>query len=307
MNKRVVRPFILPPTRKSTGKADIPVLVKWIGNTFTGPLNDRLQQYVHRSHFPDEAVECHFKIEPQGNDLFFRFSVNGQTEEFVLNDWRTLHGEESLYRLRALPWKIFQRIFQALDRVKIDKFLDDDFHVNVYPIHMHPAPRGIHDFTYFPACYWLVLEAWQHAKKVYKSNRAYSTWQQTVKHEVLNKLAASPASNDLMSRTDDHVLQTLIGRLEKPRAADELVAMQERIRDRRIPATAEELALDHAAHLCGVPLYEYTVRHLKTLKSDKQQTAKTLTTQERADNFKTKDQCVVDRVLKLYERNDESS
>lgn len=300
MNKKVVRPFILPPTRKSTGKSDIPTLVKWVGNTFTGPLNDRLQQNVHRSHFPDEAIECQFKIGPQGKDLFFRFSVNGQTEEFVLNDWRKLHGDESLYRLRALPWKLFQRIFQALDRVKIEKVLDDDFHVNVYPIHMHPAPHGVHDFTYFPACYWLVLEAWQHAKKVYKSNRAYSTWRQTVKHEVLNKLEASPVSTDLISRTDDQVIQALIERLEKSKAT-EIVAMQERLRDRRIPATAEELALDHAAHLCGVPLYEYTVRHLKTLKSDKQRTAKTLTTQERAENFKTKDQSVFDKVAKLYE------
>lgn len=271
MGKKSVRPFVLPPQRLSTGKS-APVLVRLLARgTWTRPLNARLNRYVQQCRFPGEGIEGQFKIEQQGSDLYFQFSVNGEIENFVLNDWRTIHSERSIYTLRALPWKLFQKIFQTLDSmITAQHFPDDDLFVNVYPFHMHPAPRGAHDLAYFPVFYWLVLEAWQHGKKVYKKNREFAaTWRHTVRQNIENKLAESPAANELVSKSDHLVLDQLVSRFEKPRDKDRLVELQAALKDRRIPATAEELALDHAAHLCGVPLYEYTVRYLKKLKSNR--------------------------------------
>jgi hypothetical protein len=269
LKKRVDRPFILPPQRKSTGKST-PTLVRWIGDTWTGPLNDRLEFYLRKSPFPEESIEVEFKIEQRDKDLYFTFCANGETESFVLNDWQNVHRDPySIEVIRALPWKLFQKIFQTLDRVKCTaSFAEDNTFVNVYPNHMHPAPRGAHDLTYFPVFYWLVLPAWQHGKKVYKANCSYASWRNTVRGEIETKLSESPASNELITRSDDPVLNELVSRFEKPKSDNDVIELQARLRDRRIPAAAEELALDHAAHLCGVPLYEYTARHLKKLKSN---------------------------------------
>ena len=256
--------------RSKSGKT--PELVRCLSfNLITGPLNDRLNERVSGSRFPDESLEGSFRIEANGENLNVQFSANGQTERFVMNDWRSRHPDEmNIAVLRALPWKLFQKIIQTLDRTTPSRAVDDDLFVNVYPSrYMHPTPRGSHDLIYFPVFYWLVLPAWQHGKKVYKSNRPYSRWRETVTHEIQDMLLQSIAADECIPDPESFVFDELVDRLARPNNADETIKQQARLRDRQIPATAEELALDHAAYLCGVDLYEYSIRHLKELKSDR--------------------------------------
>ena len=144
---------------------------------------------------------------------------------------------------------------------------DQDSAVYAYPENMRPATGSAHDFTYFPVFYWLVLPAWQHGKHVYKKNRQFSTWRETVKREISDKLAGSPCASECLPDDESSVFDALVERFEKATNRDETITQQKILRDRKMPAAAAELALDYAAHLCGARLYEYSIRHLKTLKS----------------------------------------
>ena len=65
-----------------------------------------------------------------------------------------------------------------------------------------------------------------------------------------------------LALADESLLTELLERLPGL-PVDQQVALK----DRKLKASAHDLALDHAALLCGVPLYHYTLRHLETNQS----------------------------------------
>ncbi|MGI8731841.1 MAG: hypothetical protein ACR2LM_00870 [Pyrinomonadaceae bacterium] len=117
---------------------------------------------------------------------------------------------------------------------------------------------GDYDLTPLPFLYHRLLPVWQHAKKVFRSNSSYDTWRETVTREIEDKLKSAKLNQISSDKLSSDKITELVGRLAGLSAAE-----QQKLKDRKLKASPGDLALDHAALICGVPLYHYTLRHLQ--------------------------------------------
>lgn len=122
-----------------------------------------------------------------------------------------------------------------------------------------------HDLTKLRVYYAQLLPIWQHAKKVFRRNKDLSSWRSTVENELQSSFKAAKVR---AVQNDD--LNKLIDRL--PGLSGD---QQKALKDRQLTASPSEAAWDHAALLCGVPLYHYTLRYLQTWQRRKKPTRKT--------------------------------
>lgn len=112
-----------------------------------------------------------------------------------------------------------------------------------------PPTRGgsesDYDLSELANHYETVYPQWRDAKKIYRQNKKRKNWQDMVKvaYPFLSK------HNDLIERLAEH-----------PDLPDKFI---QRIDEKGFNGTPSHIALEHAARLCKVPSWHYTVRHLQ--------------------------------------------
>lgn len=111
-----------------------------------------------------------------------------------------------------------------------------------------PGPGGSdadYDLNQLKRFYYECLPKWQDAKRIYKDNRQRN-WQAIVKGE----------HSDL----PDQLIKRLSDPPNLPESELAILAVKGGI------SKASDIALEHAARLCGVPAYHYTLAHLERIK-----------------------------------------
>ena len=222
--------------------------------------------HLAKLRFPAEALRIEIKFEAQKNgDVKFAYRVNGRTDEALLSGWAQT-PEKIRYVSQLFPGQLLNEACQLLR----EPHSEIDLGLLFDAINMkQPLRKGSYDLTQLRSFYPFLLRAWQRGKRAYtqtQTPRKLSSWKQTVKWEVEAELATAPiAGLELDADTFDELLERL-------NSKHFTAGIRAKLKDRRESAPPGELALDHAAHLCGVPLYTHTIRQLHAHLRD--QTAK---------------------------------
>lgn len=236
---------------------------------------DRVKTVCDDLEFPSETLSIKFEVQQFETELRLRFYVNGNKETYVIplgpgvKQWQSF-SDEIIKSVRILPWRLLVTALGTIGgdaettELSIPNIWNNDEDLDPINFALRPASH----LTHLKSFYRHVYPAWRHGTEVYRANRDFPNWCETVKGEIKRTLKAQWSKmGDLTP--DPSVFDQLIERFKNPEEAKDVIKLQQTIRDRSMPATAGELALDHAAHLCGAELYEYSIRHLKTLKSDR--------------------------------------
>ncbi len=226
--------------------------------------------YLKTLEFPKKplsiSVEVKFKRGESSSALMLIFGVNGRKEEWLFQGWPweqllagSLDAEIAEEQIRFLaeifPVRLLYETGRLLSNPSPTALRFDTFQMSVK--HGH---KGDYDLRLLPIAYKTLQPVWELGKEVYKSNRAFRTWRSAVKNEMREQLKQAPLQAFVRDGFD--VLDDLIERLSNtPRLSQDQI---DKLNDRNLKGTAWTLALDHAAYICGVPLYYYSLRHLKT-------------------------------------------
>jgi len=218
----------------------------------------RFRAYLEKLSFPAESLHINLEIRLQGSALRFEYSVNGR-KQFCFDVLSALDSEvRDRFVAQAFPAQLLYKACQLLDGAPSAIVLTP----YSFPMSERPLRKGSYDLTPMRSFYPYLQRAWKLGKQAFNKSKTFPNWRDTVKSVVRQELSSAPINR---LDPDPKTLDRLVERLGTTNAAlsdNQIADLKDRC-DRGKTATPHELALDHAAHLCGVPLYRYGLRHLE--------------------------------------------
>lgn len=175
---------------------------------------------------------------------------------FSFRLWHLVAGLLETERQLKIAESVPQNV-EAVEKIR-------DTHVNSHKAYINErlgivrGRPGEYDLSQLPSHYNALRPVWKLAKRIFKDNQDCETWRAMVVGEIKSKLSPTLVISD-----DD--LNQLIERLGGLN-----IDQQQRLNGRNLQAAPSDLALDHAALLCGVPFYHYTLRHLQASKQKRE-------------------------------------
>lgn len=221
----------------------------------------KLLSHLESSGFPLKPLNVRLTITPKKGNLLFCLQSDRYKEEFLLENYKDKQPLKHIRQLRLLPAFLLSVIAEQLENPTSPNRDTYDLLalMAVWPVTKPP------NLTLISLLYPILHGAWKEVKKAHKKScdkngRPYSNWKDTAWlafNEELENSALAGSSWPWRIQYEKGNFDELLERLtisEFP---------EEKYRDRSPNAPASELALDHAAYLCGVNPFQYLSRTLR--------------------------------------------